>query len=207
MALPADDSGAGILHSTGSVLLNRNAAPPTSAVFAGDLIEVQNNAVARIEVAGSAADISPETVVQFENGELLLEHGGLSVNTSRGLKVRTGCTTVKPVHLAWTQYEVSDVDGRVSVSALKDDVYLESSSSVAQEAKQSARSERAIVRAGERKSREEKCGGAMSQGSGPRAATVGIMNSPYVMWSAVGVIAGACWALCRHDDPISPDHP
>jgi len=61
----ADDSKA-VLRSNSGVFLNKNAAPATSALFPDDLVETQKNAVARIEAAGSTADISPETVVQFE---------------------------------------------------------------------------------------------------------------------------------------------
>jgi len=206
--LPAQDTGAAILHSSGRVLLNRNPAPSTSAVLAGAVIETQTDAMARIELAGSATDLNPGTVVQFEGDELVLEHGSLSVNPSRGLKVRVGCIRVTPVHIEWTHYDVSDVEGTVTVSARKEDVYVESRSASAQPAKQSVRSDRTVVREGEQKSREEKCGGATPHGSGVAAANGPIMSSPYVMWPAAGVIIGVtCWALCRGDDPISPAHP
>jgi len=203
----ADDTWAAILRSTGNVLLNNNRAPSTSALLSGDLIVVQSGAAARIELTGSAVDINPETIVQFEGDELVLEHGSLSVNTSRGLRVRVGCVQITPVHIDWTRYDVSDVDGRVTVSALKDDVYLESRSVNPQQAKGSERSGRVIVREGERKSREEKCGGAdlkpnpIADGTGP------ILNSPYVIGSAVVGIGGLCWILCRGDNPLSPARP
>jgi len=208
VSLPAEDTGGAILHSSGSVLLNKNLAPSTSALRSENLIETQSDAMARIELTGSAADLNPETVVQFNSGELILEHGSLSVNTSRGLKVRVGCVTVTPVSLEWTHYDVSDVNGKVTVAALKNDVYIESRSVNAGPAKQSARSDRAIVREGEQKSREEKCGGATLKESGLAAGRGALMSSPYVLWPAAGVIVGVgCWALCRGDDPISPDHP
>jgi hypothetical protein len=208
VSLPADDTGGAILHSSGSVLLNKNPAPSTSALRSEDLVETQSDAIARIELTGSAADMNPETVVQFNSAELILEHGSLSVNTSRGLKVRVGCVTVTPVSLEWTHYDVSDVNGKVTVAALKNDVYIESRSANAQPAKESALSDRAIVREGERKSREEKCGGATLKESSVAPGGGAIMSSPYVLWPAAGVIVGVgCWALCRGDDPISPDHP
>ena len=67
------------------VLVNKNPAPASIALFPNDLIETQKAVVARIEVTGSSADINPETVVQFEGNELVLDHGSLSVNTSRGM--------------------------------------------------------------------------------------------------------------------------
>jgi len=208
VSVSAEDTGGAILHSSGNVLLNQNPAPATSALRSDDLIETQSNAIARIEITGSAADMNPGTVVQFNSAELILDHGSLSVNTSRGLKVRVGCVTVTPVRLEWTHFNVSDVDGKVTVAALKNDVYIESRSANAQPAKQSARSDRAIVREGEQKSREEKCGGATLKESGVTPGSGALMSSPYVLWPAAGVIVGvAWWAICRGDDPISPDHP
>ena len=195
-----------MLHNTGSVLLNKTLAPASAALFVNDLIETQSNSTARIEATGSAVDIDPESVVQFEGDQLVLDHGSLSVNTSRVLKVRVGCVTVTPVNPDWTHYEVSDRDGKVTVSALKNDVYVESRSFRLQDVKQPQRSEREIVREGEQKSREESCGGSLKRS--PVAAIGGFLNSPYVVGTAVGVIGGlGCWALCRGDNPLSPDRP
>jgi hypothetical protein len=48
----------------------------------------------------------------------------------------------------------------VTVSALKSDVYLDARSNNPKDAKQAAQSGRVVVREGEQKSREEKCGAA-----------------------------------------------
>ena len=206
VSLSAEDTGAAILHSSGSVLLNKNPAPSTSALLATDVVETQKEAVARIESTGSLADLHPETLLQFAGDLLILEHGGVSVNTSRGMKVQVGCVTVTPVGMEWTHYEVSDVDGRIAISALKNDVYVESHSATAQPAK-GAPPARTLVREGQQISRDEKCGATPKQ-SAPAGARGGILNSPYVIGPATGVIVGVgCWALCRGDEPISPDHP
>lgn len=119
VSLLADEVTAAMLRSNGAgVLLNKNSAPASTALLPDDLIETQPKAVARVEAIGSTADIHPETMVQFEGNELVLEHGSLSVNTSRGLRVRVGCLTVTPVKSAeWTHYDVVDIDGKVTVSA------------------------------------------------------------------------------------------
>ena len=65
VSLLADDTGAAMLGSNSGPLLNKNPAPASSALFPGDLIETQKNAVARIEATGPAAVIDPETMVQF----------------------------------------------------------------------------------------------------------------------------------------------
>jgi hypothetical protein len=207
VSLLADDTAAAMLHSSGGVLVNKNPAPTSTALFRDDLIETPPNVVARIEATGSAADLDPETVVQFEGDELVLDHGSLSVNTSRLLRVRVGCLTIEPVRSDLTHYEVRDVDGKVTVSALKNDVYINAHSRNPQEVKEPSRSRRTIVREGEQKTRDEKCEAAILNESGP-AGTGALMSSPYLKWTAIGVIGlVACLGLCHDDDPVSPSKP
>lgn len=207
VSLLGQETGAALLHSHGAVLVNRNPAPASIAIFPDDLIETPKNAVARIELTGSAADINEESMVQFEAEEVVLDHGTVSINTSRLFRVRIGCISVTPVNSDWTHYDVTDLDGKVTVSALKSDVYIDTSSKNPQELKKVESKSREIVREGERKSREEKCGGAAPQPD-HLAAYGAIMNSPYVKWptlAAIGVIA--CLGLCHDDDPVSPSKP
>jgi hypothetical protein len=208
VSLLANETAAALLRSKDGVLLNKNPAPASSALFPDDLIETQKGAVARIEATGSAADINPETVIQFEADELVLDHGSLSVTTSRGLRVRVGCVTVTPANNEWTHYEVTDVDGKVTVSALKDDVNIDSRSANPQQARKSTRSDRVTVREGEQKSREEKCGAALIKASGAVAGRGAILNSVWAKGAGLAAIgAAACWALCHDDDPMSPARP
>jgi hypothetical protein len=96
------------------------------------------------------------------------------------------------------------LDGKVTVAALKNDVYIESRSANPQQAKQSAHSDRVTVREGEQKSRQETCGGADIKTPRAVAATGGIMNSPWALGAGiVGVGVLACWGLCHGDDPVS----
>ena len=141
VSLSAQESAAALLRSSGTgVLVNRNPSPESIALFPDDLIETPKNIVARLEITGSAADISPETMVQFETDELALDHGTVSVNTMRGLRVRVGCLTVTPVNVSErTQYDVSDLDGKVTVNAAKNDVYIDARSKKPQEAKNPSR--------------------------------------------------------------------
>jgi hypothetical protein len=209
VSLDAQETAAAMLRSSGSgVLVNKNPAPTSIALFPNDLIETPQNAVARIELSGSTADINADTVVQFDGDELVLDHGSLSVNTTLGLRVRVGCLTVTPVNVSqWTQYNVSDLDGKVTVSAAKSDVYIDSRAKKAQEAKNPSRSTGDIVRESEQKSREEKCGAAyMKREDLPGLGA--LMNS---MWAKIvaGGVAGsiACLGLCHGDDPASPSKP
>ena len=206
-SLAADDNGAAILQSNGGVLLNGNPAPATAALFPRDTIETQPTAAARVELTGSAIDITPETLAEYEGDEIVLDHGRVSVNTSRGFKVKVGCITVTPENQTWTRYDVTDVDGKVTVAALKNDVNIDSRSAKPQQAKRSAYAGRVSVHEGEQKSREEKCGAANLRPP-DAAAQNGILDSPYTLGAALGVVGGlTCWALCRSDDPISPSTP
>lgn len=211
VSLLAQDTAAAILRSNGvGVVVNKYPAPASIAIFAHDLIEIQKDAAARIEASGSTADVNSDSIVQFDVGELALEHGSLSVNTSRGMRVRIGCLTVTPVNQEeWTHYNVIDVDGRVTVSALKDDVYIDARSNNPKDAKQSGHSDRVIVREGEQKSREERCGAAYLKNPSAIAGTGAIMNSPWVIGAGFAVVGAAlCFGLlCQGDDPISPTKP
>jgi hypothetical protein len=210
VSLLGQEAATAMLRSNGvGVTVNKNSVPASTALFSKDLIETQKQSAARIEATGSAADISPETMVQFEGDVLVLEHGSLSVNTSRGLRVRVGCLTVTPVNDAeWTHYDVTDLDGKVTVSALKLDVYIDAGSRNPQQAKQSNHSDRVTVREGERKSREEKCGAGYLETPDAIAAKGAIMNSPWAIGAgviAIGVLT--CVGLCHDDNPISPTKP
>ena len=209
VSLDAQETAAAILRSSGSgVLVNNSPAPTSIALFPNDLVETPKNAVARIELAGSSADINVDSVVQFDGDELVLDHGSLSVSTTRGVRVRVGCLTVTPVNLSqWTRYDVSDVNGKVTVNAAKGDVYIDSREKKAQEAKNPSRSTRDIVRESEQKSREEKCGAAYLKGESMPGLGA-LMNSTWAKIVA-GSVAGAiaCLGLCRDDDPVSPWKP
>jgi hypothetical protein len=209
VSLFAQENAAALLRSSGTgVLVNKNPSPESIALFPDDLIETPKSVVARLEITGSAADIGPETMVQFESDELALDHGNVSVNTTRGLRVRVGCLTVTPVNVSErTQYDVSDLDGRVTVNAAKNDVYIDARSKKPQEAKNPSGSSRDLVREGEQKSREEKCGGAYLRGDSTPALGA-LMNSTWAKILAGGVAGTiACLGLCHDDDPASPSKP
>jgi hypothetical protein len=207
VSLMADDSTAAMLRHNGGTLLNGNPAPPSSAIFPNDTVQTQPQREATINAAGSAVTVEPETLLQFEGDEIILDHGTVLVGTSRGLRVRVGCITVIPATAAWTQYDVTNVDGKVTVTARKSDVNIESRGSKLQAARSGPNSQRVTVREGEQKTREEKCGATTKP---PRyvEAKGAILNSPWVTGPAAGaLILGTCLILCRGDDPLSPSKP
>lgn len=209
LSLSAQEDSGAILHSIGpGVFVNESAAPASIAVFPNDVIKTEKDVAARLQVTGSDAEINSETIVQFNPTELALDHGSVTVNTSRGLRVRVGCITVTPVHdVQWTRYQVLDVNGKVTVSAVKDDVYIDIHRKSLQEMNEREREQnRSLVREGEQRSRGENCGGALQS---PSAAGLGgVLNSPYAIGAdALGIGAIACLGLCHDDDPVSPAKP
>jgi hypothetical protein len=207
VSLMAEDSGAAILRHDGGALRNGNPAPSGTAILPNDTVQTPPLHDATITIAGSAITVGPETLVQFQEDELVLEHGTLQVNTSRSLKVRVGCITVVPVIAAWTQYDVTDVNGKVTVAARKSDVNIDSRGSKLQPARSRGRSQQVTVREGEQKTREEHCGNAPNSPD-YIAAKGAILNSPYLKWPVVAAIGGVtCWIVCNTDNPVSPSVP
>ncbi len=210
VSLYAQETTGAILRGDGvGVFVNDTAAPSSTALFSDDVIRTEKNAAARIEATGSSADIGAETIVQFEGDELVLDHGSLSVNTTRGMKVRIGCLTITPVDDGnWTHYDVVDVNGKVTVSALKLDVYIDEHTKKTQEPKPTGNKSRDRVRETEQKSREDKCGGGYLNPSDLPPGVGPIMNSPWAIGAGAGaIIALTCFALCRSGNPLSPSWP
>jgi hypothetical protein len=205
-SLMAQDSGRAMLHSDAGVWLNGNPAPNSSAIFPHDLVQTQKGNSAKIDADGSTATVQPETIVQFEGDELVLDHGGLQLNTSRAMRVRVNCMTVIPITQEWTRYDVIDVDGKMLVVAHENDVKIHYQGAVARRSKLAAFSD-VTVHQGEQVTREERCG-APARPADVIDAHGAILNSVWAKGAgiaAIGVLT--CWALCRGDDPISPAVP
>lgn len=200
----AQTSGGAMLHTDGGVWLNGNPAPNSSAIFPHDLVQTQKENKAKIDADGSSATIQPDTIVQFDSDELVLDHGGLQVNTSRGMRVRVNCLTVTPVNQAWTRYDVIDVDGKVKVVAYENDVRIHYR---AADKKSKAVESDVIVHQGEQATREERCGVAARPVDIINAKGA-VLNSGWAKATGLAVISVVtCYALCRGDDPISPFRP
>ena len=209
VSLFGQDVAAAMLRSSGQgAFVNGSPAPASIAIFDGDFIETQKQALARIEKSGSAVNVDPETVLKFQVEEIALDHGSVSVFTGRGLRVRVGCVTVTPVNPSIeTTYEVLDRDGKVTVHASKNDIYIDAKSKNPKEAKNPSHSGREIVRESEQKSREETCGGAYIKANGVSGLGP-MLNSPWAIGAGAAAIGGlTVWVLVKDDDPISPSCP
>ena len=81
------DSGAAMLYGkgAGTVWLNGKPLPHSSAVFPGDLIQTQAESVATLDASGSGVIVLQDSMVKFEGNAVSLQHGGVSVATSKGM--------------------------------------------------------------------------------------------------------------------------
>ncbi len=206
-ALPENTAGA-ILHTQGGVWINGYEAHDSSAVFPGDVIETKSGSSANLSLDGSTILIAPESVSKFQADLLELDHGGVSVATTKGFRVRVNCILVVPVRNEWTEYAVTDFNGTVQVAARKLDVNVEHEHGRGKETPENqATQQRATVHEGEQKNYNESdvCGAAER----PASALAGI--SP--KWIAAGA-AGAgilIWLLIHNGgtpkSPVSPTKP
>ena len=205
-ALP-EKSGGAILHTQGGVWVNGYEAHDSSAVVPGDVLETKSGSSANLSLEGSTVLIAPESVSKFQGDLLELDHGGVSVVTSKSFKVRVNCILVVPVLNDWTQYVVTDLNGTVQVAARKLDVNVNHERGHGKEAPDAQPSQQqSSVHEGEQKSYEESgvCGAAAA----PTSAMHGI--SP--KWIAAGA-AGAgilIWLLIHgggSKPQVSPAEP
>lgn len=202
-SLAAQDPSRGLLHSEGGTWLNEAPAPNVAAIFPDSLVQTSAGHAARIEVDGSSILIQPESMVQFQGHELVLDHGWLQLDTAREVEVMAGCLTISPVSADRTQYDVSDASGKVNISATKGDVKIHSHAGPSRKGS----SADSVVHQGEHVTRVEQCG-FNSRTNVPGAGTPGLLDTTQAEFAGV-VAAGVliCLGLCHGDDPISPARP
>lgn len=208
LSLMAADTGSAILHSNGGVWVNGSDAKDSTALVPGDLLETKPGSVANLDADGSTVLIQPESIVKFNGDSLTLEHGSVSVGTSKSMSVHTDCIRVVPVSNEWTQYDVTDLNGTVQAAARKKDVNIEVAATMRKTSPESAGSQSATVHEGEQATRDA-------------AAACGVMKSPSEgaeglpkKWIEIGAGAGGgvlllCVLLCRGKNPpqVSPSQP
>jgi hypothetical protein len=200
-ALMGANSGAAMLYAQGIAWLNGTSVPRTSAVFPGDLVQTKGDAVVHINAAGSSVMVLSDSLVKYEGNTLSLEHGAVTVATTKGMSIRAGEVNVEPAKPNnQTQYEIRDVNGTVEIKAREGDLRVSNgteTTTVAQ-GEQTTRDD-----SEQQKNKKRRAGGgAVPAASGPlldsRAAVIG---------AGVGVGALTIWALSQGDDPASPVDP
>ncbi len=203
-ALMAQDSGRAILRNSGGVELNGSSAPSSAVIFPNDLVQTPKANIATIDAEGSTATIQPESIVQFGGNELVLDHGGLAVETSREMSARVNCMTAVPLTTQRTRYQMTDIDGKVTVAAMQGDVKLHFQGAAVRHAKSALAD--VTVHQGEQVTRDERCG---ESAEAVTPGTPGLLDTTWAKVAGTAVIVGgtACILLCYGDEPISPDKP
>ena len=201
-ALFAADQPGAMLYSHGTALLNGNSIARSSAVFSGDLVQTSADSVANINATGSSILVLNESLVQYEGSSLKLEHGGVTISTSKLLSTRAGEVVVSPASNVWTEFEVRDVDGRVQIAARKGNLTISDNTGTTTlaEGQQTTRDDSQAQN--NRKKRRD-----VASAAAPGAAGAAF-DSPITIGIAGGLaIGGGIWALTRGDDPLSPSKP
>ena len=121
----AGETASAMLYTNGAAWLNGSEVPKSAAVFSGDMLQTRPDSTASIQSNGSSVMVLADSLVKFEGPAVELEHGAVRVTTSRGLAARAGEVTVKPAANTWTEFQVTDVDGRVQIAANKGDVTVQ----------------------------------------------------------------------------------
>lgn len=189
--LLAADTGA-MLHGTGTVWLNGKPLPGSSAVFPGDLIQTKPESLARLDVSGSSIVVLPNSLVKLGENSVLLEHGVVSVGTSRGMVAQASTVTATPVSTQWTEFEVADADGTIQVVARKGDVSVDCGKDTA-----SLSEGQEVTPDG-----SGHCPKRRRGGGAPDAAKSSILMDPYFQASVlIGTGVLVCLLLCYSSKP------
>lgn len=197
-SLLATDQAAATVNCKGTVWLNGNPLPSSSAILSGDMIQTTKDSVATITASGSSVIVQPESVVKFASSTLSLEQGSISVGSSNALITSAGIATVTPASGTWTEYEVTNQNGMVEVVARKGSLSVNCGKDTV-----SLSDGMQIVGDASGKCKTKRRNGAYPPAQGD------ILNSPYLKY--IGAAAGAgtlIWLLWPHPkQPVSPAHP
>ncbi len=121
----AAETNAAMFYTNGTAWVNGTHVPRfSSAIFSGDLLQTRSDSVANITQTGSSITVLADSLVQFDGSSLKIEHGGLTVSTSKGVATMAGDVKVAPASSAWTEFTVTDVDGTVRIAANKGDLLI-----------------------------------------------------------------------------------
>jgi hypothetical protein len=199
----AQEVPSAMLYTHGSAWLNGIPAPKSAAVFSGDLLQTQPESSASIQSNGSNVMVLSSSLVKFEGPTVVeIEHGAVRVTTSREMAAHVGDVTVKPVSNSRTEFQVTDVDGRVQIAANKGDVAVQDDqgTTTVTQGQQTTRDDTSDTEKKKKKRRR-------SAGAAP-AASGGIMSSPEAVYGSLAVAGGVTiWMLTRSEPPASPSCP
>ena len=204
LSLYAADSNAAMLYTNGATWVNGAHVPrPYSAIFSGDLLQTRSDSVANIDEPGSTITVLSDSLVEFQPSAMRIEHGGVTVSTSKEVSTSAGDVKVTPVSAKWTEFNVVDVDGTVKIAARKGDLtiaYGKELFTLAQ-GQETTRDENAPDNTGGKKDKKNNSGT-------PPGASGGILNSPIAIGVGAGAVLGVTlWVVTRNSNPASPSTP
>jgi hypothetical protein len=210
--LLAADSTTAMLYTSGTAWVNGAHLPrPSAAIFAGDMLQTRSDSVANINAQGSTITVHSDSLVQYQGAFLRIEHGGVTVSTSAAVATTAGDVKVTPASNAWTEFNVTDVDGTVHILASKGDLTISDDSGVATlaQGQQTTRDEGSSDTGKDADKNSKKKKNKKPASGAPAAAHGGILNSPIAIGAGVAVAGGivATWVLVHNDDPASPSKP
>jgi hypothetical protein len=206
-ALFATDQPAAMLYSHGTALLNGGSISRSSAIFSGDLVETSVDSAANINASGTIVLILHESLVKYQGNAVELEHGHVTVSTSKAMATRAGDVTVSPAASVWTEFEVRDVDGTVQIAARKGDLTIidDNGTTTLAQGQETTRDETQPQSQSQddtnKKKKKRKAAGAA-----PAAGTGGLLSSPWTIGISGGLILGATiWVFHQSPIPVSPE--
>ena len=121
--LVASDTPAAMLYAKGTTWLNGAVVPHSSAIFPGDMVQTNNDALANINAPGSNLVVLPNSLLKYEGSAVSLERGGVTVATSKQMSTHVGEITVKPTSSSsQAEFEVTDEGQVVQIIARRGDL-------------------------------------------------------------------------------------
>jgi hypothetical protein len=204
-SLFAAEPNAAMLYTNGAAWINGTYVPrASSAIFFGDLLQTRSDSVANINEQGSAITVLADSLITFQGASLDIEHGGVSVSTSKSVSTTAGDVKVTPTSNAWTEFNVTDLDGKVRISAKKGDLNVNDGKQtvlLAQGQETTRDDSSNDEQEGKKKKKKQQSGAYPAAGGG-------VLNSPWAVGAGGAAVVGVTtWVLIQSSNPASPAKP
>jgi hypothetical protein len=209
-SLFAADSDRAMLYSGGTVSLNGSASPASSVIFSGDLIQTTAGSVAKINALGSSLIVLADSQVQFESNAVILQHGGVAVSTSKGMATHAGDLTVTPAASVWTQFDVTDLDGKVQIAARKGDLMLDDgngTTTLAQGQQTTIDESQKQTTADESDNKKKKKKKRKTAGAVPASSGQFLDSKVALIAGGAAIVGVTTWVLIQGGSPKTPVSP
>jgi hypothetical protein len=145
-----------VLQASGKVQVNGNASRQITTLFAGDVVQTDDDSAANIIAGGSSVLIMPGAAVRFLGTGVELTQGGMAIATSEAMTATVDDLIITPVAQRFSKFEVAEDEDTVVIAARQGSVAV------------SDGQQTSTVPEGQetRRKRKKKAGGAVPAGSG-----------------------------------------